>query len=412
MRGAQAYPPFRGPRVPVAAAARAGGPVAGRIRSDASGTWLSDASGEVRLSAVEPEDAADGDWLSGRLVPDGAAHRLVAAVVHAPRLAESPDPGLLGRLPALGRRAEIVLAARRFFHELGFLDVETPSRVPCPGLEPHLAAFPAGAGQWLITSPELHLKRLLAAGAERVVEFARAFRDDERGPWHRPEFLLVEWYRAFAELDEIMTDCEGLVRACAAAAGTARVRGTCDLAAPFERTTVRDALAGATGLDLAVLQDRDALARAVARRGHAAAADDRWDDLFFRVWIAEVEQDLGRTRPVFVADYPASQAALARTRRESWGEVAERFELYVAGVEIANAFHELNDPVEQRRRHEADRAARAAAGAPVYPLDERFLAALVAGMPPASGIALGLDRLAALLVGAESLDAIHPFEFR
>jgi len=409
VRGDQAYPPYRGPRVPVAEAALGGGPVAGRIRRDDSGTWLGDPSGEVRLEAVEPGSAADGDWVSGRLVATGSAHRLDGMVVHAPRRAQSPDPGLAQRLLALGRRAEIVLAARRFFHARGFLEVETPSRVSCPGLEPHLAAFPAGAGQWLITSPELHLKRLLAAGAERVVEFARAFRDDERGPWHRPEFLLVEWYRAFAALDEIMADCEDLLRACATAAGTSCVRGSCDLMVPFERTTVRQALRAATGLDLAALQERDALARAVAQRGHAIAVDDSWDELFFRVWIAEVEPGLGRTRPAFVADYPASQAALARTRRESWGEVAERFELYVAGVEIANAFHELNDPVEQRRRHEADRAARAAAGSPVYPLDERFLAALVAGMPPASGIALGLDRLAALLVGADSLDATFPF---
>lgn len=406
---AQAYPAFRGPRVPIVEALRSGGPVAGRIRSDGRGTWLVDASGEVGLGEVGPTRVADGDWVSGRLVADTTTNRLLDVCVHAPRLALPLDATLSDRLPLLQRRAEIVAAARKVFHDRGFLEVETPARVACPGLEPHLRAFPAGSGLWLITSPELHLKRLLAAGAERVVEFARAFRDDERGPWHRSEFLLVEWYRTFAGLDAISADCEALVRACAAAAGTTRVREACDLEAPFERLTVREALGRATGLDLAELQQRESLLRAVAARGHATAPDDSWDDLFFRVWIAEVEPGLGRTRPALVSDYPASQAALARTRRESWGEVAERFELYVAGIEIANAFDELNDPLEQRRRHEADRAARGAAGAPVYPLDEPFLAALAAGMPPAAGIALGLDRLAALLLGADSLDSFAPF---
>ena len=397
------YPPYGGTRVPIATAATTGGPVAGRIEGPA----LVDSSGRVRLDSIEPRGTKDGDWVSGRLVVDGATNRLLDAVVHAPQLGPSPDPTLAERLPLLARRAEIVHAARRFFHERGFLEVETPARVICPGLEPNLRAFPAGQDRWLITSPELHLKRLLAAGAERVVEFARAFRDDERGPWHRPEFLLVEWYRAFAGLDTIMRDCEELV----AKMGTLSVSAPngAKLEIPFERTTVREALARETGLDLAELQDRAELARAVAGRGHRVAPDDGWDDLFFRVWISEVEPTLGRTRPEFVQDYPASQADLARTRRESWGEVAERFELYVSGIEIANAFCELNDPVEQRRRHEADRAARALAGSPVYPLDEKFLAALVSGMPPASGIAFGLDRLAALLLGADSLDAILPF---
>jgi lysyl-tRNA synthetase class 2 len=392
------YPPHGGKRVPIATAAQSGGPVAGRIEGGA----LVDATGRVGLESIEPAGARDGDWVSGQLVVEGGVHRLVGTLVHAPRLGPSPDPELAQRLPLLAQRAEIVHAARAFFRERGFLEVETPARVLCPGLEPNLRAFPAGRSHWLITSPELHLKRLVAAGAERVVEFARAFRDDERGPWHRPEFLLIEWYRAFAGLDAIMTDCEELVLACARIAGKA-------LQVPFARTTVNEALLRATGLDLAQLQDRADLERAVADRGHSVAPDDGWDDLFFRVWISEVEPGLGRTRPEIVQDYPASQAALARTRRESWGEVAERFELYIDGIEIANAFHELNDPIEQRRRHEADRAARALAGSSVYPLDERFLAALTSGMPPASGIAFGLDRLSALLLGAGSLDAILPF---
>jgi lysyl-tRNA synthetase class 2 len=317
--------------------------------------------------------------------------------------------GLSDRLPTLRLRADLVAATRSFFGDRGFLEVETPSRVVCPGLEPHLRAFPAGGDRWLITSPELHLKRLVAAGADKVVEFARAFRDDESGPWHRPEFTMLEWYRANAKLDALETDCEELVAALTAIPGARSAVGECSLAGPFERTTVRDALMSRTGIDYTELGSRDAMAEAVSARGHGVAPDDDWDDVFFRVWIAEVEAHLGRERPVLVHDYPASQAALARTRREPWGEVAERFELYVAGIEIANAFHELTDPVEQRRRHEADREARRRAGAPVYPLDEEFLATLEAGMPPTSGIALGLDRLIALLLGASSLDEVCPF---
>lgn len=397
-----AYPPFRGRRTTIAEAlAEAGGQVAGRIGKRAGETTLHDESETIAVTL--DSDVNDGDWVTGHLerAQDGT-HRLASIVVLAPSRTISPDPHLPEKLPRLRARAEIVQAGRTFFHENGFLEVETPSRVRCPGLETHLRAFPAGQDRWLITSPELHLKRVLAAGAERIVEFARAFRDDERGPWHRAEFLLVEWYRAFEGLEAIEADCVALVETCARAAGR-------DVTLPFERTTVREALASRTGLDIAVLSARDDLERAIAARGHTTSHEDSWDDLFFRAWIAEVEPTLGTERPVFVHDYPASQAALARTRREAWGEVAERFELYINGVEIANAFHELNDPDEQLRRHEADRAARREAGAPVYPLDESFLAALESGMPPASGIAFGLERLAALLLGQEALDAISAF---
>lgn len=401
-------------RLPVVeAAAAGGGRVAGRLHlAGARAGRLVDASGEVALVAVEPQ-AAEGDWVSGELslAPGGAA-RLARVVVHAPCLGPSPDPGLASRLPALRRRAAIVAEARAFFHEQGFLEASTPARVRCPGLEPHLFAFPAGVGRWLITSPELHLKRLLAAGAERVVELARAFRDDERGRWHLAEFTLVEWYRAFAGLDALEEDCRGLVTGCARAAGLGdhpRI-AACDLAAPWERTTVRDALVERTGIDLDRSPTRDELAEAVGRLGHATGDGDTWDDLFFRVWIAEVEPFLGLERPVFVHEWPESQAALARLRPAASGRrVAERFELYVAGVELANAFDELNEPAEQRRRHEADRAARRAAGRDAYELDEAFLAALVSGMPPAAGIALGLDRLVALLCGAASLAEVTAF---
>jgi lysyl-tRNA synthetase class 2 len=410
-----AYPPCPGPRQPIAEALReGGGPVAGRLHHTAERIELTDASGTVELEGLDGERAADGDCVAGRLVPAGTGRFLLdGTVVLAPRLEQSPDPGLPERLPKLALRADALAAARRLFRERGFLEVETPSVVRCPGLEPHLRAFPVGTGgsRWLITSPELHLKRLLAGGAEKIVEFARAFRDEERGTHHRPEFLLLEWYRAYEELDALEADCEALVGALAALPGldAASALPDCDLTPPFERTTVREALRSRTGLDLAELRDPDAFAVALSDRGIAVEPDDDWDDLFFRVWITEVEPGLGRSRPVFVHDYPASQAALARIREDEDGSWAERFELYVAGVEIANAFHELNDPAEQRRRHRADQEDRRLAGLPVYPLDESFLAALEAGMPPSSGIALGFDRLVALLADAASLDELTAF---
>ncbi len=409
----RAYPPFRGPRIQLVEAARTGfGPVAGRVLERDGKLRIVDASGEILLKSTEGETAGSGDWVSGMLTlgPDGAG-QLTRTVVLAPATRNSCDGELPRRLSTIRRRGAILSAAREFFRARDFLEVDTPSRVICPGLEPHLVAFPAGDDRHLITSPELHLKRLVAAGAERLVEFAKAFRDDEHGPWHRSEFVLVEWYRAFAELDALQTDCEALIEACAAAPGidAAAALPGCDLKRPFERTTVRGALRQAVGLDIAELQDPNDLRAAVSAAGHPVAEDDTWDELFFRVWVSDVEPGLGRRRPVFVQDYPASQAALARTRRESWGEVAERFELYIDGIELANAFDELNDPVEQRRRHEADRQARQRAGSVDYPLDEPFLAALEAGMPPASGIAFGIDRLAALLTGTRHLDEIYPF---
>jgi lysyl-tRNA synthetase class 2 len=409
------YPAFRGPRISIAdAVTRGSGPVAGRVVRRTGGWLLVDGSGSAPLGDDAPGE--DGDLVAGRLAPTDrpGRFRLDDARVHAPSRAPAPDPDLTTRLPLLHARARMVASARAWFAARGFLEVDTPARVPNPGLEPHLRGFPADARgtRWLITSPELHLKRMLAAGAERVVEFARAFRDDERGPWHQPEFTMVEWYRAWGEPEDLQRDCERLIATLLDAVPedlSDPVRAA-RMAAPFDRTTVRAALRERTGVELADLDTREALLRAVADRGHHVAEDDDWDAAFFRIWTAEVEPHLGRDRPVFVDDYPASQAALARTSVDPDGfPVALRFELYVDGVEVANAFHELNDPDEQRRRHVADRETRRAAGAPDHPLDERFLAALESGMPPAAGIALGLDRLIALLLGRDSIADVLAF---
>ncbi len=321
--------------------------------------------------------------------------------------------GLPARLRALGRRrgvlearARALAALRAFFDGRGFLHLETPARVPCPGLEPHLVPFPAGHGRWLITSPELHLKKALAAlapaspGPVRLYEVARVFRDDEGGPWHLPEFTMVEWYRADEGLEALVRDLAELLPAVAeAAGGDPRNASGTDLTLPFERLTVREAFARYAGIDLAACRERSALAAAVRALGLPADPRDTWDDLFFRVFLDRVEPHLGRERATVLAEYPAGQAALARVRDDPAWPVALRFELYAGGVELANAFDELTDAAEQRRRHEADREARRAAGLPVPDLDEEFLAALAAGMPRAAGIALGFDRLLAVVLG-------------
>jgi len=310
------------------------------------------------------------------------------------------DDALGRRLPLLERRAGLIDGIRGFFRGRGYLEVETPARVICPGLEPHLAALPAGAGRWLRTSPELHMKRLLAAGAPRIFQLARCWRGDERGPWHLTEFLMLEWYRAGASLDEITCEAISLIRRVARAAGTDHF-GTCRLDREPERLTVRGVVARETGLDLAALRDPAAFRAALGELGIRTDPADDWDTLFFRLYLERVEPRLGRDRLTLVSEYPASQAALARIRDDDEWPVALRTEIHAAGIELANAFDELTDPDEQRRRHEADRAMRRRLGREVPPLDEEFLAALERGMPACAGIALGVDRLIALALGLE-----------
>ncbi len=302
------------------------------------------------------------------------------------------------RLPILARRARLLREIRAFFEARDYLEVETPARVACPGLEPHLVALPAGDGLWLRTSPELHMKRLLAAGAERIWQLAPCWRGDERGPWHLGEFLMLEWYRPGASLDAILAEAVELIRQVAHAAGARRL-GTCDPEREPERLTVRQVVLRETGIDLAEAGDTDRLRDALDAIGVRTAAGDDWDTLFFRLLVERVEPVLGRERITLLSEYPASQAALARVRDDGGWPVALRAEIYAGGIELANAFDELTDPAEQRRRHEADRAARRRAGREAPPLDERFLAALEEGMPPAAGIALGVDRLVALALG-------------
>ncbi len=302
----------------------------------------------------------------------------------------------------LEARARIIAAVRGWFEGEGFLEVSTPARVRSPGQEVHLDAIPAGDGHWLVTSPEYHLKRLVAAGLPRIFELAKCWRADESGPHHRTEFTMLEWYRADAPLAALASDCEALVSVACQAAGQA-----IEFRAPFARTTVRELFAQHAGFPLAGDETAAALRAAALGAGVAVGSATAWDDIFYQVFLDRIEPVLARSGPTFVLDWPAPLGALARAKPGD-GRVVERFELYAGGLELANAFGELTDPVEQRRRFEEEARTRAARGKAVYPIDEALLEALPR-MPPTAGIALGLDRLIMLALSARDISDVLAF---
>jgi lysyl-tRNA synthetase class 2 len=326
-----------------------------------------------------------------------------------PQPAWTPE-SLAARLPFLRRRARLIAAVRAFFDARGYTEVETPYAVTAPGEEVHLAAFrteqvhPDGSRRllWLHTSPEFAMKRLLVAGAGRIFQLARVWRNNEGSELHSPEFTMLEWYRPDATLDGLVDETARLLRSVLSPVVTCRGITT-DLA-QFERLTVAEAFARYVEADvLGTAGDAAALA---AQAGATLRAGEDWEDLFFRLLLERVEPRIGRDRPTFLTHWPAAQAALAR-RDPGDPRVAERFELFVCGMELANAFVELTDADEQRARFISDRARRHALyGGPDWELDEDFLAALSHGMPPSAGIALGFDRLAMIAAGADRIEQV------
>jgi lysyl-tRNA synthetase class 2 len=321
------------------------------------------------------------------------------------------------RRPFLLARNRIVAALRTWFAGRGFTETEAAILQVSPGNETHLHGFlteligPDGARapRYLHTSPEFALKKLLAAGEERIVDFARVFRNRERGPLHAPEFTMVEWYRADEPYDVIMADCAAILAEAARVADARMLRWRDREADPFiepERLTVAAAFERHAAIELvACLGDRAGFAAAAASRGVRIAADDTWSDIFSRVLVEMVEPNLGIGRPTLLCEYPLSEAALARANPDD-RRFAERFELYACGVELANGFAELTDPAEQRRRFAADMDEKERIHGERYPIDDDFIAAL-AEMPEASGVALGLDRLVMLATGASHIDQVQ-----
>ncbi len=308
------------------------------------------------------------------------------------------------RFSVLRRRAELTAATRVFFQARAYTEVETPYAVPTPGEEVHLRPFrtertaPNGEIEtlWLHTSPEFAMKRLLAAGAGPIFQLARVWRNGEGSDHHIHEFTMLEWYRPGATLDDLMDETEALLRAVLPDPVTCRGITT---PLEFDRLTMAEAFTRYVGADLLATAEN---AHALATQAGARLRDgETWEDLFFRLLLERIEPAI-TARPTFLTHWPAAQAALAR-RDPADPRVAERFELYVCGLEIANAFAELTDPAEQRGRFEADRARRLALyGGPDWPIDEAFLAALPT-MPACAGIALGFDRLAMLATGSANI---------
>ncbi len=315
---------------------------------------------------------------------------------------------LAARLPFLRRRARLTADTRAFFAAHGYTEVETPYAVPTPGEEVHLAALRTDASDaygerrtlWLHTSPEFAMKKLLAGGAGPIFQLARVWRNHEGSARHAIEFTMLEWYRPGLSFTGLMDETEALLRAVLApVVESGGVRTALDR---FERLTVADAFTRhGAGDVIGTAGDAAALA---ASAGAALRDGESWEDLFFRLLLERVEPHLGRARPTFLTHWPAAQAALAR-RDPADPRVALRFELFVCGMELANAFEELTDADEQRARFVADRARRHAAGGADWPMDEALLEALRT-MPAASGIALGFDRLAMIAGGADRIEQV------
>ena len=394
-----------------------------RLDPDAWSGVLEDWTGAVRLGLAGPGLAemltvlSAGDLVECAGAWDGDAWAVSAMRLLAPCLRAGPEPAAAG---AVDIRSRLMAQTRSFFESRGFIAVDTPTFMTVPDLTPALHSFRTvyvdGEGKsrpfYLQTSPEHYMKRLLAAGCERIYQICRFYRNGERYDTHHPEFTGLEWYEAFADYASVMKTTEDYVASLAAAfngSGRLTYQGTgIDLRPPWPRYRVRDFFLDRTGIDLDDCDTRDAFASAARREGFEVREDDGWDDLFHRVFLTAVEPALPADRPVFLTEYPARLPSLAR-RVPGNGRYVERFELYIGGLELANAFTELNDPVEQRARFEADRRVKRAREGYDGGVDEALLAALEYGMPPSGGIAFGLDRLAMLLADVRTIDPVITF---
>ena len=286
-------------------------------------------------------------------------------------------------LNILQTRDKLLRTIRAFFQQHGFIEVQTPTVVPSPGLDPHLLAYAVHDDRgkqvgWLNTSPEYQMKRLLCEGATKIFQICPAYRVDERGKHHEREFTMLEWYRANASSQDIVEDSIALIRSCA------------------------DALEAPAELDLASSWNQQTVRELFARFAPEFTFDTvvRDEETFFRLWVERIEPELSTDRPTIVIDWPASMASLAQIKANG---NADRFEIFIAGIELCNGFGELTDAAEQRKRFKIHQSIRKHRGCPIYPIDERFLSALQSGMPDSGGNALGVDRLLMVLTQAQSI---------
>jgi lysyl-tRNA synthetase class 2 len=318
----------------------------------------------------------------------------------------------------LEKRVQIIKGIRRFFDSKRFIEVETPALQVSPGLEPHLKAFKTCYEGWeasdsqdyyLHTSPEFAMKKLLTAGMHKIYQIASVFRNGERSKTHHPEFKMLEWYRAGEDYVAIMEDVEGLIVSLADVFEIDEIAyqsHVCNLRKGFERISVCEAFQKYAEIDLEdCLGDREALARQATDKWVRISDDDRWDDIFFKIFLEKIEPFLGVKNPCILYDYPISMAALSKMKLSD-SRFAERFEVYICGLELANAFTELTDPIEQKRRFEKDMDLKERLYGERYPIDADFIKALEFGMPESAGIALGVDRLVMLFTGAEKIEDV------
>jgi len=407
--------------------------ISGRLLAETDGSLrLQDSSGRVPVAFEHGSPAREHTRDAARTAPGdladlcGRLEKGIFVVEEIVRMAPGlPSSGRGSSNAALWKAGAAPFirmnlledSVRRFFRERGFLEVRTPRLLPAGGQEPHLNPFhttvETAGGEipaFLITSPEYCHKRLLAAGHEKIFEAARVFRNgpEEGRDRHWFEFTMLEWYRAFASYEEIMEDVENLVFH---AAMSVDARAAAAFRPPFRRISLKQAFSQFAAVDLEpyLAGNEKDFARREAEEGRFSLdPHDAPGDRFFKILVAVVEPALSNLGPVFLVDFPAAQAALSKISPDD-PRVCERFELYINGVELANGFTELNDPVEQRRRFEEEAGIKAARGLAAVPIDESFLEALELGMPPAGGVALGMDRLAMVLFGEETLDAFLPF---
>ncbi len=415
-----------------------GGVVCGRLSLNKDARWLLSSGGatiEIDLSKVEtwmgelrkqtPFEVsllADGDLVAVRIEQRieqtswqrsaGALKLIAASLMLLVPAQEALPPSSEGFDVARSRAwSDFIQTIRNFFVVRGFIEAATPTLVPSPGTEPYLEPFSTfweiGSFRrefFLPTSPEFHLKKMLTLGWTKIFEFKSCFRNGEIGPHHQPEFLMLEWYRAYADLDSIANDVEQLLLELCAR--------FCPESAPptLARTTMVDLFAQHfSGFALRADTSRAELIDLAERIGVCVSPDDDWNDVFFRIFIDKIEPSLGREGPLLVRGYPSSQAALSRIRSDGF---ADRFEVYWRGLEIANAFHELNDPLENETRFAEDAAKKTELGRRPVPRDEKLMSALRYGLPPSGGIALGAERLFMALLEIESIDHVRAFPIR